>query len=139
MGPNQPITPLGSMAAAIATYRPSYAPKQSHRATARPITPTRGTTAKPTRGTQTITESRAIDLIFERGKIAANLSGADLQTTREIGASLFFRWQDRQTMPAGLPDILQILATEIESRQSEIREYRRKLDARLEYEENHLA
>jgi hypothetical protein len=127
------------MATTIATYRPDYAPKQSHRATARPITPTRGTTARPTRGTQTITESRAFDLIFDRGKIAANLSGADLQTTRKIGASLFFKWQDRQTMPAGLPDILGIMAAEIELRQSEIREYRHKLDARLEYEENHLA
>ena len=125
---------------AIATYRPGYAPKPSARATARPVRVAKGT--QPTsdaKGVQVITESRAYDLLFDRGLIAANLSGSDLQATRNIGASLFFKWQDRKSIPAGLPDILQVMAAEIESRQQEIKEYRRKLELQLEYEENHLA
>lgn len=125
---------------AVATYRPSYAPKPSGRATTRPVKVARK--SQPTSGAreaQAITESRAYDLLFERGLIAANLSGPDLQTTRNIGTSLFFRWQDRKAIPAGLPDILQTMAAEIESRQQEIREYRRRLNLQLEYEENHLA
>lgn len=124
---------------AIATYRPSYA-RPSVKATARPVRVARETQSKsPARGTQAISESRAYDLLFDRGLIAADLSGPDLQTTRNIGRALFFKWQDRKVIPAGLPDILQIMAAEIESRQSEIKEYRRKLELQLEYEENYLA
>lgn len=121
---------------AIATYQPSYARPQVKalaRSTARPAKP--ATTAA--RNSQSISEARAYDLIFDRGA-TLGLIQPTVEPIRQCGRALFFDWQDKARMPQQLPGILQILASRIEARQQEIKEYRRKLNARLDWEENHL-